>query len=151
MPKLPPTPAASSDAARATMRANRRRDTGPELALRRELHRRGLRYRVDHRPVAETRCRVDIVFTRARVAVFVDGCFWHGCPSHGNVPRANREWWAQKLALNAERDRRNDAALELAGWRVVRIWEHEQVGDAAARVQRAVAAARSAPHGASLS
>jgi DNA mismatch endonuclease (patch repair protein) len=103
MPKLPPTPAASSDAARATMRANRRRDTGPELALRRELHRRGLRYRVDHRPVAETRCRVDIVFTRARVAVFVDGCFWHGCPSHGNVPRANREWWAQKLATKRRR------------------------------------------------
>ena len=82
------------------MRANRRRDTGPELALRRELHRRGLRYRVDHAPIAGLRCRADIVFTRARVAVFVDGCFWHACPEHGNIPTANREWWQAKLELN---------------------------------------------------
>src|SRR5438105_437916 len=106
------TPPASSPAARATMQANRRRDTGPELALRRELHRRGLRFRVDHPPVSGLQCRADMVFTRARVAVFVDGCFWHGCPEHGTLPRANGEWWRAKLEANAARDRRNDLALD---------------------------------------
>ncbi len=120
------------------MRANRRRDTGPELALRRALHARGLRFRVDHPPVADIRCRADIAFTRARVAVFVDGCFWHACPEHGNVPAANRDWWQAKLTANVERDRRNDRALRDAGWEVIRVWEHEAVTGAAERVQRAV-------------
>ena len=120
------------------MQANRRRDTRPELNLRRELHRRGLRFRVDHPPTPEARCRADIVFTKASVAVFVDGCFWHACPEHGNVPQANREWWRAKLAVNVERDRRNDRELFDAGWQVIRVWEHETVSSAADRVCEAV-------------
>lgn len=116
------------------MRANRRTDTGPEVVLRRELHRRGLRFRVDHQPAAGVGCRADIVFTRARVAVFIDGCFWHACPQHGNLPRANREWWRAKLAVNVARDRRNDEALIASGWRVIRIWEHEALDAATERV-----------------
>jgi DNA mismatch endonuclease, patch repair protein len=122
------------------MRANRRRDTGPELVLRRELHSRGLRFRVDHAPVPGLRCRADITFTRARVAVFVDGCFWHSCPEHGNLPSANHEWWRMKLAENVDRDRRNDRAFAAAGWEVIRVWEHEPAGAAADRVQRKVLA-----------
>lgn len=120
------------------MRANRRRDTGPELALRRELHRRGLRFRVDHSAIAGVQCKADIAFTRARVAVFVDGCFWHSCPEHGNLPTANREWWRVKLERNVARDRRNDAELLKAGWRVIRVWEHEPLADAVQRVVNAV-------------
>lgn len=120
------------------MRANRRRDTQPELAVRRELHRRGLRYRVDAAPVRGLRCRADLVFTRARVAVFVDGCFWHLCPEHGTSPSANGDWWRRKLLANVERDRRNDSALAAAGWRVVRVWEHEDPISAAERVSTAV-------------
>jgi DNA mismatch endonuclease (patch repair protein) len=120
------------------MRANRSRDTVPELALRRELHRRGLRYRVNHRPLPGLRCTPDILFTRARVAVFVDGCFWHRCPEHATSPAANGAWWRDKLAANVARDRRNDAQLNTAGWRVVRVWEHEDVGQAADRVMEAV-------------
>jgi DNA mismatch endonuclease (patch repair protein) len=134
------TPAASSPAARATMLANRRRDTGPEIALRSELHRRGLRFRVDHPPVAGLRCRADIVFTRARVAVFIDGCFWHACPEHGNLPSANRDWWRAKLQENTQRDVRNKLALEEAGWRVIRVWEHESLLAAADRVSAALVA-----------
>lgn len=122
------------------MQANRRRDTGPEMALRRELHRRGHRFRVDYPPVAGLRCRADIVFTRALVAVFVDGCFWHSCPEHGTTPRANREWWRTKLELNVARDRRNDTALAQAGWRVIRIWEHVLVTAAADHVCQAIGA-----------
>lgn len=117
------------------MRANRRRDTGPELALRRELHRRGLRYRVDYAPVRGLRCRPDVVFTRARLVVFVDGCFWHSCPLHATRPAANADWWREKLDANVQRDRRNDRDLQAAGWRVLRIWEHEASSDAADRVE----------------
>jgi DNA mismatch endonuclease, patch repair protein len=116
------------------MRANRRRDTGPELALRSELHRRGLRFRVDYRPDPTVRCRVDIAFTRARVVVFVDGCFWHSCPKHRTIPRANREWWQAKLDRNVERDRANDMEMARLGWTVVRIWEHESPMAAADRI-----------------
>ncbi len=122
------------------MRANRRRDTGPEMALRRELHRRGLRFRVDHPPVEGLRCRADIVFTRARVVVFVDGCFWHSCPEHATTPRANGDWWRTKLELNVARDRRNDTALSEAGWLVIRIWEHVPATVAANHVCDALAA-----------
>jgi DNA mismatch endonuclease (patch repair protein) len=125
------TPPPSSLGAQATMRANRRRDTRPELALRRELHRRGLRFRVDFAPLAGVRCRADIVFTRSRVAVFVDGCFWHSCPEHGILPKANGEWWREKLEGNVSRDRRNDRALLDAGWHVIRVWEHDSVQAAA--------------------
>jgi DNA mismatch endonuclease (patch repair protein) len=120
------------------MLANRRRDTGPELALRRELHSRGLRFRVDFSPVLGLRCRPDVVFTRRRVAVFMDGCFWHSCPEHGNLPKANREWWQEKLCVNVSRDRRNDQALLDAGWHVIRVWEHEPVEDAASRICEAL-------------
>lgn len=120
------------------MRRQRGRDTKPELALRRELWRRGLRYRVDVSPIRGSRRRADLVFTRARVVVYVDGCFWHSCPTHATVSKANREWWAAKLAANVARDRDTDALLEEAGWQVVRIWEHEEPASAADCVQRAI-------------
>lgn len=107
------------------MRRNRRRDTKPELALRRELHLRGFQYRVDLPIRTESRLvRPDLVFTRARLAVFVDGCFWHCCDRHGNIPKANSAYWGPKLARNVERDRAVNAALEADGWKVIRIWEH---------------------------
>lgn len=118
------------------------RDTGPELALRRELHRRGLRYRVDIRPVRGVRSRADLVFGPARVAVYVDGCFWHGCPDHGVLPKSNREWWRAKLEANLLRDRATDATLQRLGWAVARVWEHEDPADAADRVERLVRARR---------
>ncbi len=88
--------------------------------------------------------RPDIVFVSARVAVYVDGCFWHECPEHGSAPKANREWWAEKLRANVERDRRHDAALRAAGWEVIRIWEHEDPAEASQRVLKAVKQARKA-------
>lgn len=129
--------APSSAHATATMRANRHRDTSPELALRSILHRRGLRFRVDRRIGLGGRswARPDIVFTRARVAVFVDGCFWHSCPEHGEMPVANREFWEAKLGRTVERDRAQAAALVAAGWNVVRVWEHESTEAAATRVE----------------
>ena len=96
-------------------------DTGIEAAFRKELWRRGGRYRKNFRVEG---IKVDVVFTRIRLAVFVDGCFWHGCPIHYTVPKSQAEFWAQKLRANVERDRRQTLALELAGWRVIRIWEH---------------------------
>lgn len=123
------------------MIGNRRRDTRPEVALRRELHHRGLRYRVDYSPLPGLRCRVDLAFTRARVAVFVDGCFWHSCPEHGTRPRTNSDYWEAKLALNRARDARNNEALGVSGWRVVRVWEHEDRKAAADRIFDALTAA----------
>ncbi|MGX5653891.1 very short patch repair endonuclease [Geodermatophilus nigrescens] len=128
-------PPASSPAARRRMQANRRRDTQPELALRRELHARGWRYRVDHPPIAGLRRRADVVFTRRKVAVYVDGCYWHSCPVHGTTAKTNAEFWASKLAANERRDRDTDRALIEAGWRVVRIWEHESPVEAADRLE----------------
>lgn len=117
------------------MRANRRTDTKPEMALRRALHRQGLRYRKDYRLDLEgTRVRPDIAFTARRVAVFVDGCFWHVCPQHGRDPAVNESYWSPKLRRNVERDRAADAALAGAGWRVVRVWEHEPLEAALAAV-----------------
>jgi DNA mismatch endonuclease (patch repair protein) len=115
-----------------------RRDTKPELALRSELHRRGFRFRVDRAPVPGLRSRADIVFGPARVAVYVDGCFWHSCPEHGTRPKANADWWDRKLARNQERDRETDRVLREHGWEVVRIWEHEDPIAAADRVEGAV-------------
>jgi DNA mismatch endonuclease, patch repair protein len=102
-----------------------RRDTKPELLIRREAHRRGLRYRVDASLPGLPRRRADMVFVGRHVAVFVDGCFWHSCPLHRSVPRANREWWLEKLRRNTERDRETDAHLQALGWTVLRFWEHE--------------------------
>ncbi|MCF8784354.1 very short patch repair endonuclease [Rhodococcus ruber] len=125
----------------ARMRRQRRRDTAPEVALRRELHGRGVRYFVDRAPLKGIRRRADLVFPRRRVAVYVDGCFWHRCPQHATDPKNNAEWWAAKLAANVARDRNTDAALAAAGWTVVRIWEHENPVEAADRVQAALSAA----------
>ena len=129
----------------ANMRANRRKDTKPELALRRALHAQGYRYRKDYRlELAGTRVRPDIAFTARRVAVFVDGCFWHCCPEHGSQPANNTWYWEPKLARNVERDRAADAALAAAGWNVVRVWEHESVEAAVAAVVAVLAASGTA-------
>ena len=106
--------------------------TRPERALRSELHRRGLRFRVNVRGMPG---RPDIVFSRARLAVQVDGCFWHGCPDHGTRPKANAEWWNQKIDANRERDSRSDRLLHEQGWLVLRVWEHEDVNEAADRIE----------------
>lgn len=119
-----------------------RRDTLPELALRSELHRRGLRFRVDRAPLRGLRSRADIVFGPARVAVYVDGCFWHSCPEHATRPKSNAEWWERKLRRNQERDAETDLALREQGWEVVRIWEHEDPVEAADRVEEAVSSRR---------
>lgn len=131
-------PSASSEAARATMRANRGRDTGPELAVRRALHRMGLRYRVDHPLPFDRRRRADIAFTRARVAVFIDGCFWHGCPDHGTTPRTNTQFWSEKIARNRRRDHDTTVRLEAEGWVVLRFWEHEEQMSVAFAISRMV-------------
>jgi DNA mismatch endonuclease (patch repair protein) len=117
------------------MRGNRKTDTRPEIALRAELHRRGRRFRKNARPEDDIRCRVDIVFRGARLAVFLDGCFWHGCPVHGNRPRTNASYWHPKIARNIERDRENDELLASRGWAVLRVWEHESPVEAANRVE----------------
>lgn len=120
------------------MRANRPRDTAPELAVRGELFARGLRYRIHHCPLRSLRSEADVVFPRERVAVYIDGCFWHRCPEHGVMPTANGAWWRTKLDANVERDRRADHALREAGWTVVRVWEHESPIAAANRIEQIV-------------
>lgn len=128
-------PEASSPTVSARMRRTGRKDTAAEVAIRRELHRRGHRYRVDLRPSDRLRTRADIAFTRWRVAVFIDGCFWHGCPDHWTAPKANAAWWREKIEANVARDRRTDTALAAEGWLVVRVWEHEKVPTAVARIE----------------
>lgn len=113
-----------------------RRDTAPERALRSELHRRGFRYRVDTYPLPGLRRRADILFRPQKVAVFVDGCFWHGCPEHGHLPAKNTWYWPAKIRRNAERDQDTDQRLREAGWRPIRVWEHEDPVVAAARIAR---------------
>ncbi|WP_082590261.1 very short patch repair endonuclease [Phycicoccus sp. Soil748] len=142
---------ASSPAVRATMRANKGRDTGPELAIRRLLHARGRRYFVNRRPVKQLRRTADIVFPRYRVAVFVDGCFWHGCPIHHNASKTNAEYWAKKVDNNRARDLETVRALEAAGWRVLRIWEHETPAHAVASIERALAQAEAENTGSRMS
>ncbi len=126
---------ASSAANRKTMQANRSRDTRPELAVRSAVHARGLRYRVAVRPVWGVRRSADLVFTRARVAVFLDGCFWHGCPEHFQMPATNPDYWGPKIAANAARDAETDALLAAEGWTVVRLWEHTLAVEAATRIE----------------
>lgn len=120
------------------MQANRSRDTKPELAVRQAAHAAGLRYRVDRRPIPVLNRRADMVFTRAKVGVFVDGCFWHGCPQHHTVAKSNASFWAEKVRRNRERDAETDRLLVDAGWAVVRVWEHEPVDRVVALIQRAV-------------
>lgn len=118
------------------MQATPRRDTGPELALRRRLHALGLRYYVDRQPLPTCRRRADIVFPRLKLAVFVNGCYWHSCSKHGSWPKANAEWWRAKLLANRERDRETDLLLRRTKWTVIRIWEHEDLDTATKRVLR---------------
>ena len=121
------------------MKANRRTDTKPELALRSALHALGYRYRKDFRlDLPVRRVRPDIAFTARKVAVFIDGCFWHACPDHGSKPKNNEWYWSPKLARNVERDRAADEALTQAGWTVIRLWEHVPIADAVAAVVAAV-------------
>ncbi|WP_210241627.1 very short patch repair endonuclease [Mesorhizobium sp. B1-1-9] len=118
------------------MAATPGRDNPRERALRSALHRSGLRFRL-HRPLlTNSRRTVDIVFPRARTAVFLDGCFWHGCPTHGTWPKNNAAWWREKIEANIARDRDTDRRLEEQGWTVLRIWEHEPVEVAATRIKR---------------
>lgn len=119
-----------------------RRDTAPEIELRRELHRRGLRFRVDRPVLPGSRRRPDIVFGPARVAVFVDGCFWHGCPDHASWPKTNAAFWREKIETNRRRDRDTDARLAAIGWQVIRVWEHEAAPTAADRIEAVVVARR---------
>lgn len=137
---VPGHPGSSSAVVSRRMSAARRRDTAPEVALRKVLHAAGLRYRVAYPVPGQRRRTIDIAFTRVRVAVFVDGCFWHGCPEHGTRPRANSEWWAVKLEANRARDADTVRALEELGWLVLRIWEHQPAADAASRVRSTVLA-----------
>lgn len=122
---------APSAALSARFSSQRREGTKPEIALRKELYRRGYRYRVQFRVDGLPRRRADIAFPGIRVAVFVDGCFWHRCPEHCVIPQANREWWLWKFAVNAARDADTDRKLTELGWTVVRIWEHVEVTQAA--------------------
>ncbi|WP_420453867.1 very short patch repair endonuclease [Ilumatobacter sp.] len=136
-----PYPEPTSAAASLIGRANRRRDTRAEVRLRSELHRLGLRFRIDLPIVAGgVRVRPDIVFTRAKVAVFVDGCFWHLCPDHCHLPKRNRAYWIPKLDANRARDERVTAALRSDGWHAIRVWEHEDPAATAQIIAPAVRA-----------
>lgn len=128
MISLGPAPSASTLETRVRMQRVRRRDTPIEKRLRKLLHARGYRYRVDARPLNSLRRKADIVFVSARLAIFVDGCFWHACPDHGSTPLANRGWWQEKLDTNKARDADTDQRLSAAGWAVLRFWEHEDPG-----------------------
>lgn len=122
------------------MQATKRRDTSAELRLRSMLHQMGLRYRVDARPLPQARRRADVVFRAARVAVFVDGCFWHGCPKHATWPRSNAKFWRDKILANRLRDADTNRTLRSQGWSVIRVWEHEDPLVAASRIHRLVQA-----------
>lgn len=120
------------------MRAQRERDTSIERRIRSELHRRGLRFRLHQRLLAGSRREADITFRAARVAVFVDGCFWHGCPQHGTWPKNNADFWRRKIEANVARDRDTDERLGADGWSVIRVWEHESPAEAAAAIDAIV-------------
>ncbi|MFD6073730.1 very short patch repair endonuclease [Amycolatopsis lurida] len=127
------------------MRANQGRDTKPELLLRSHLYQRGLRYRVSARPLPTLRRTADIVFPRAKVAVFVDGCFWHGCPEHHRPSRSNATFWRDKIEGNRARDRETNTVLRSEGWAVVRVWEHVEAAEAVDLVLAALAERGVAP------
>lgn len=139
-PRVPRASWASSDSIRRTMTSTRGRDTAPELSLRRAVHGLGLRYRVSTRPLPGVRRTADLVFSRQRVAVYLDGCFWHACPLHFVMPVTNAEFWHAKLRGNVLRDRETDALLEDAGWQSLRVWEHEQSNEAARSIATVVRA-----------
>jgi DNA mismatch endonuclease, patch repair protein len=133
---------AEPGAASSRMSRQASRDTKPELQLRSELHRRGLRYFVHRRPLPDLRREADVVFPRLRVAVFVNGCFWHGCDQHRTSPMRNAEFWNQKIDGNRRRDLETDVHLAALGWTAVRVWEHERTEEAADRVEEVVRQAR---------
>jgi DNA mismatch endonuclease (patch repair protein) len=135
---------ASSPGVRICMQANTGRDTKPELALRRAVHARGLRYYVNRRPIKAVRRTADLVFPRTKVAVFLDGCFWHGCPEHHTVAKTNVDFWAEKVATNRRRDADTDARLRAEGWTIVRVWEHVPTDEAAEQVAEVVRGLRAA-------
>ncbi len=124
------------------MAAQRVKDTAPELLLRRNLHARGLRYRLHQQPVPTVRRNLDIIFRPVRVAVEVRGCFWHQCPEHATFPRQNQAWWAAKLGRNRDRDLETEQLLTDAGWVLVVVWEHDQPSEAAARIEALVRSRR---------
>jgi len=124
----------------------RQKDTDAEIALRRELYRRGLRYRVDFVVLQRPRRVADIAFPGLKIAVFVDGCFWHGCPEHGTWPKQNAEFWRQKIEANRARDADTNARLRDAGWTVLRFWRHESPFDAATIIARSVTSAKESSH-----
>lgn len=138
----PPGSKASSLGNRRSMQSNRGRDTKPELAVRRLLHASGLRYRVSRRPLPQLKRTADIVFGPTRVAVFIDGCYWHGCPQHGQRPKTNADFWNAKIDGNVRRDRETDRLLTEAGWTVLRFWEHEAPSDCVTRITEVVTARR---------
>ena len=132
---LPPAPPASSETVRRVLQRNGRRDTAPELALRRELHALGLRFLVDTSPAGTSRRRrSDIVLRGGRVAVSVHGCFWHRCPEHFSAPKANAEWWQAKFDSIVARDADTERQLRAAGWLPVVVWQHEDMAGAARRI-----------------
>lgn len=126
---------ASTPVVRSRMQRQQTRDTAPELAVRRLIHAAGLRYRVDVAPIPELRRRADVVFRRVKIAVFIDGCFWHGCPQHGaRRTTANTEYWEAKIVRNQARDQDTDRRLRAEGWLSLRVWEHEDAQEASARI-----------------
>lgn len=128
----------SSPDVSARMSRQASRNTAPEVAVRKLLHASGYRYRLNERVPGMSRRTIDIAFTRAKVAVLIDGCFWHGCPTHATQPKANAEWWRQKLERNMARDRETTAHLESEGWKVLRFWEHESAEEVAGRIAATV-------------
>jgi DNA mismatch endonuclease (patch repair protein) len=146
-------PPPGSEGRSRNQRAIKRSDTKPEVRLRSELHARGLRFRKDYRLVLAdgTKARPDVVFTRAKVAVFYDSCFWHACPSHGRRPAVNEWYWTPKLARTVERDAQTTAALRASGWIVIRMWEHEDLHEAVERISTSVGSRRHHPRPTSTS
>ena len=144
MSRSPFVPQASSQAALHRMKRQRIADTGPELAIRSLLHRMGLRFRLHRRLLNHVRRTADISFIREKVAIFVDGCFWHGCPRHGTWPKKNADFWKNKILANKSRDRDTNRRLKQAGWTVIRIWEHESPETAAKKIAKKILQRRGA-------
>lgn len=135
---------ASSEHARVAMQGNKSSDTAPELAVRRRLHAAGLRHRVNRRPIPQLRRTADVIFPKQSIAVFIDGCFWHGCPAHHRRPAANSAYWTAKVERNRARDKDTDVRLRDAGWLVLRYWAHDDPDMVAAEIRHKVLAARAA-------
>lgn len=136
----PGYPHPSTDAATVVMKANRSRNTSPEVRLRSMLHASGLRYRIHYKVAWDTsrRVTIDVAFPKLKVAIFVDGCFWHGCVQHRTIPKANRDYWAPKIEGTLARDHEISIALERIGWAVLHVWEHEDVGTACERIRKVI-------------